>query len=127
MLADTVPVAAGAALAFKLRGEDRASPSCYNGEGATSRGDWHEGINLAAVQKLPVRVLRQQQPVRLLDADRLSRWPSRTSPTARRPTASPANVIDGNDVVAVYRTASAPSTGRARAGALRWSSARPSA
>jgi hypothetical protein len=45
-LGDNVPVAAGVALAFKQRGQKQIA-LCYNGEGATSRGDWHEGINLA--------------------------------------------------------------------------------
>ncbi len=52
-LGDNVPVAAGAAMAFAMRGEKRVA-LCYSGEGATSRGDWHEGINLAAVLNLPV-------------------------------------------------------------------------
>ncbi len=40
----------------------------YFGDGATSRGDWHEGVNLATVQKAPVHVHLQQQPVRLFHA-----------------------------------------------------------
>ena len=46
-LGDNVPVAAGVALTFKMRGEDRVA-FCYSGEGATSRGDWHEGISFGA-------------------------------------------------------------------------------
>src|SRR5437016_8776074 len=52
-LAATVPVAAGAALAMRYRGINGVAFS-YFGDGATSRGDWHEGVNFAAVQKLPV-------------------------------------------------------------------------
>src|ERR1051326_4158575 len=52
-MAASVPVAAGAALAFKYKGTRNAA-FCFFGDGATSRGDWHEGINLAAVQKLPL-------------------------------------------------------------------------
>ena len=48
-----VPVAAGPRLALKYKGT-RNVALCYFGDGATSRGDWHEGLNLAAVQKLPV-------------------------------------------------------------------------
>ncbi len=51
-LAATVPVAAGVALALRY-GQDGVAFS-YFGDGATSRGDWHEGVNFAAVQKLPV-------------------------------------------------------------------------
>lgn len=53
MLADSVPIATGAAIAFKIRKEPRVAIT-FGGEGATSRGDWHEGINMASVQKAPV-------------------------------------------------------------------------
>lgn len=47
-----IPVAAGAALAFQTRGEDRVAVSVC-GDGATNIGAFHEGINLAAIWKLP--------------------------------------------------------------------------
>src|SRR3972149_1577255 len=53
MLPDFYPVATGAALAFQYRGEDRVALA-YCGEGAASRGDWHEALNLASVRALPV-------------------------------------------------------------------------
>jgi TPP-dependent pyruvate/acetoin dehydrogenase alpha subunit len=53
MLADTVPVAAGIAMTYKMRKQNNVV-LCYFGDGATSRGDWHEGLNLASVQKVPV-------------------------------------------------------------------------
>src|SRR5215471_21304759 len=53
MLGDNVPVATGIGLSFKMRGQDRVS-LCFFGDGATSRGDWHEGINMASVFKVPV-------------------------------------------------------------------------
>src|SRR5437868_662610 len=52
-MAASVPVAAGAALAFRYKGTTDVA-FCFFGDGATSRGDWHEGVNFAAVQKLPV-------------------------------------------------------------------------
>ena len=52
-MAASIPVAAGAALAFKYKGT-RDAAFCFFGDGATSRGDWHEGVNFAAVQKLPL-------------------------------------------------------------------------
>lgn len=52
-LADNMPVAAGAALAFKIRGESRVA-FAGTGDGGTSRGDFHEAMNFAAVRKLPV-------------------------------------------------------------------------
>ena len=45
--------AAGVALAFKLRGEQR-SAVCVFGDGATSKGDFYEALNLAGVWRLPV-------------------------------------------------------------------------
>ncbi len=47
------PVADGLALAYQLRGESRVAAT-FTGEGATSEGDFHEALNLAAVWKLPV-------------------------------------------------------------------------
>ncbi len=53
MLAGTIPVAAGVAYADRLDGGD-AVVLTYNGEGSTAQGIFHEAINFAAVHKLPV-------------------------------------------------------------------------
>lgn len=53
MLAGTIPVAAGAVLADRLNGIDSVVLT-YNGEGSTAQGVFHEAINFAAVHKLPV-------------------------------------------------------------------------
>ncbi len=55
-LGDMVPVMAGVTLSFKLRGEARVG-LVYVGDGATSTGAFHEGINFAAVQKCPMVVV----------------------------------------------------------------------
>ncbi len=55
-LGDMVPVMAGVTLSFKMRGEDRVG-LVYVGDGATSTGAFHEGINLAAVQRCPLVVI----------------------------------------------------------------------
>ena len=55
-LGDMVPVMAGVTLSFKLRGEDRVG-LVYVGDGATSTGAFHEGINFAAVQSCPLVVI----------------------------------------------------------------------
>jgi TPP-dependent pyruvate/acetoin dehydrogenase alpha subunit len=55
-LGDMVPVMAGVTLSFKLRGEDRVG-LVYVGDGATSTGAFHEGINFAAVQQCPLVVV----------------------------------------------------------------------
>src|SRR2546428_8348289 len=51
-----VPVMAGVTLTFKMRGEDRVG-LVYVGDGATSTGAFHEGINFAAVQRCPLVVI----------------------------------------------------------------------
>jgi pyruvate dehydrogenase E1 component alpha subunit len=102
-LGDNVPVASGAALAFKQRGEKRVA-LCYNGEGATSRGDWHEGINFASIHKLPVvffinnNAYAYSTPIELQMAveDVASRAPGY---------GIPGEVVDGNDILAVYDSA----------------------
>jgi TPP-dependent pyruvate/acetoin dehydrogenase alpha subunit len=53
MLPDMMLVATGMAMAFKLRGEQRCAMTWF-GDGSTSRGDFHEAMNWAGVQKLPV-------------------------------------------------------------------------
>src|SRR6266404_7312750 len=55
-LGDMVPVMAGVTLAFKMRKEDRVG-LVYVGDGATSTGAFHEGINFAAVQQCPLVVI----------------------------------------------------------------------
>lgn len=48
-----IPLAVGAALAFQIRNEDRVAVP-FTGEAGTNTGNWHEGLNLASVWKLPV-------------------------------------------------------------------------
>jgi TPP-dependent pyruvate/acetoin dehydrogenase alpha subunit len=53
MLPDMMLVAAGMAMAFRLRDERRCAITWF-GDGSTSRGDFHEAMNWAGVQRLPV-------------------------------------------------------------------------
>src|SRR3954464_5245951 len=53
MLPDMMLIATGLAMAFKLRREQRVAITWF-GDGSTSRGDFHEAMNWAGVQKLPV-------------------------------------------------------------------------
>ena len=113
MLGDNVPVAAGIGMSFKMRKEDRVVV-CFFGDGATSRGDWHEGINLAAVMKVPVvyvcnnnqyaysTPLERQMAVENV-ADRAEAY------------GLPGVIVDGNDVVEVW-TAVSSAIERARSG-----------
>src|SRR5947199_1682516 len=52
-IATQIPHAAGIGYAIKYRQED-AVVGCWFGDGATSEGDWHEGLNFAGIHELPV-------------------------------------------------------------------------
>jgi TPP-dependent pyruvate/acetoin dehydrogenase alpha subunit len=112
-LAATVPVAAGAALALKYQGKDGVA-FCYFGDGATSRGDWHEGVNLASVQKLPVVFICNNNQyaystpleLQMACANVADRGPAYNMP---------AEIVDGNDPLAVYE-ATGRAVAHARAG-----------
>lgn len=52
-VATQIPQAAGTGLGLKLKGEDKIV-IVYFGDGATSKGDFHEGLNLAGVHRAPV-------------------------------------------------------------------------
>jgi len=102
-LADNLPVATGAALAFQIRGDPHVVVT-NTGDGGTSRGDFHEAMNFAAVRKLPVvffcnnnqyaysTPVRNQMAVANV-ADRAKGY------------GMPAEIVDGNDVAAVYLAA----------------------
>src|SRR6266508_1375524 len=52
-IATQIPHAAGVAYAMKLKGEG-AVAGCWFGDGATSEGDWHEGLNFSGIHRLPI-------------------------------------------------------------------------
>jgi pyruvate dehydrogenase E1 component alpha subunit len=100
-LGDSIPVAAGCALTFRMRRTDQVS-FCFFGEGATSRGDWHEGVNFAAVLKLPVVfICNNNQYAYSTHVSRQMRV-ERVSDRARG-YGIPGESNDGNDVLAVYQ------------------------
>jgi 2-oxoisovalerate dehydrogenase E1 component alpha subunit len=112
-VATQIPHAAGLALAFKLRGDDRVALTCI-GEGSTSQGEWYEGLNWAAVHKLPFICLVQNNVYAIsVPMDRQMAVPN----VADRAAAfgMPGVVVDGNDVLAVYQVMQA-AVDRARAG-----------
>ncbi len=96
----SVPVAGGIALAMKYRGE-RNIVFNYFGDGATSRGDWHEGLNFAAVQKLPIVYLCNNNLYAY--STPLDKQMAVENVADRAPAYGiPAEIVDGNDVIAVY-------------------------
>src|SRR5258705_396713 len=112
-LGDSIPVAAGCALTFRMRGTDQVS-FCFFGEGATSRGDWHEGINLAAVMKLPVVFICNNNQYAY--STHVSRQMRVEKVSDRAPGYGiPGESNDGNDVLVVH-DAVARAVARARRG-----------
>ena len=103
MLADSVPIVTGAAMAFKFRNEPRVAIT-FGGEGATSRGDWHEGINMASVQKAPaVFVINNNQYAYSTPAS--EQYACETLAQRGVAYGIPGYRVDGNDPDAVFRTA----------------------
>jgi pyruvate dehydrogenase E1 component alpha subunit len=102
-MAASVPVAAGAALALKYKGSNNIA-YCFFGDGATSRGDWHEGLNFAAVQKLPVVYVCNNNQYAY--STPLSKQMACANVIDRAPGYGiPAEMVDGNDVLAVHKAA----------------------
>ncbi len=112
-MADLLPVATGVALTFKLRREPRVVAAFF-GDGASSRGDFHEALNLASVMRLPVIfVCHNNQyaystPLKLQMA--IEHVADRAKAYGMR-----AVIVDGNDVLAM-RSAVAEAAAHARAG-----------
>ena len=112
-IASQIPHAAGIAYAAKYREED-AVVGCWFGEGATSEGAWHEGLNFSGVHRLPViwvcennhyaiSVAQKHQMAIENVADRAAGY------------GFPGVVVDGSDVIACY-AAMKTAVERARAG-----------
>jgi pyruvate dehydrogenase E1 component alpha subunit/2-oxoisovalerate dehydrogenase E1 component alpha subunit len=112
-LGDMVPVMAGVTLSFKMRGENRVG-LVYVGDGATSTGAFHEGINFAAVQKCPLVVVVENNGY------------AYSTPVSKQTAARQfidkasgygiaAEQADGNDAVATYE-ATKRAVDRARSG-----------
>jgi pyruvate dehydrogenase E1 component alpha subunit len=102
-LGDNVPVAAGVALVFKMRGQKNVA-FCYSGEGATSRGDWHEGVNFANVHKLPIVFFINNNQYAYSTPMELQ-MPTKNVADRALGYAMSAEIIDGNDIIAVYDSA----------------------
>src|SRR5438552_17207187 len=103
LVAATIPLAVGTALASKLRGDDRVSVSFF-GDGATEEGHFHESLNLAAVYRLPVLFVCENN----FYASHLQLFERRVADniltTADVAGAAGAR-LDGNDVEAVHAAA----------------------
>ncbi|HVG38949.1 MAG TPA: thiamine pyrophosphate-dependent dehydrogenase E1 component subunit alpha [Pyrinomonadaceae bacterium] len=99
-LGDMIPVMTGVLLGARMRGKDIVAIA-YIGDGGMSTGAFHEGINFAAVQRLPLIVLAEHN------------WYAYSTPTAKQTAVKdlaekaagygiPGHIVDGNDVIACY-------------------------
>lgn len=101
-LGTMIEIMAGITLSFRLRGEERVGMVFY-GDGASSTGAWHEGLNFAAVQRCPMILMVEN-----------NQWAFST-PTHKNTRVSSfvekgpgygigADSVDGTDVLAVFDT-----------------------
>src|SRR6202011_171630 len=105
--------AVGIAYAARVRGLDEVAVTCL-GEGSTSKGDWHEGLNFAGVHRLPFICIVQDNDYAISVPHRLQM--NVDSVAARAAGYGMAGVtVDGGDLVAVYE-AMTEAMRRARAG-----------
>ena len=109
-----LPMANGAAWSARLRGTTQVAVAFF-GDGATNIGAFHEALNLAAVWKLPVLFVCENN--RYMEYTPIEAVTSVPNPAADRAAANgmPGVIVDGNDVVAVQR-ATAQAVDRARGG-----------
>jgi TPP-dependent pyruvate/acetoin dehydrogenase alpha subunit len=99
-LGDMIPVMTGIVLAARMQKKDSVAVA-YIGDGGMSTGAFHEGLNFAAVQKLPLIIVAEHN------------WYAYSTPTSKQTAVAnladkaagyglPGYVVDGNDVLACY-------------------------
>jgi pyruvate dehydrogenase E1 component alpha subunit len=98
-----LPVAVGAALAFRIREEKRVAVGWF-GEGASARGDAHEAMNLAGVRRLPVVFICDNNQWAYSTPTHLE-YACETLADRAQAYGFEGVVVDGTDVLAVYREA----------------------
>lgn len=100
IVGSSIPVAVGAALGSRLRKSDRVA-LCFFGDGATAQGIFHESLNLAAVWRLPVVFVCENNQYAVTTPVRNAIAAERIADMAA-PYRIPGVRVDGQDVLAVY-------------------------
>ena len=108
-----VPHAAGIAYAVKYREEDAVVASWF-GEGATSEGDWHEGLNFAGIHRLPVVFICENNRY-AISVEQSKQMAVENVADRAAAYGFPGVVVDGNDVLACF-AAMKEAVARARSG-----------
>ncbi len=99
-LGDMIPVMTGIVLAARMQKKDAVAVA-YIGDGGMSTGAFHEGLNFAAVQRLPLIIVAEHN------------WYAYSTPTSKQTAVKhlaekaagygiPGHIVDGNDIVACY-------------------------
>jgi len=131
-----IPIAVGSAFAFRELGTGRVSAALF-GDGALEEGAWHESANIAALRRLPVVFLVENNSLEAL-GQKANEYPSSTLAAPRladlaRPFGIPVAVVDGTDAGGVH-AAMSEAIERARslegpsfieAQTVRWPGSRP--
>jgi TPP-dependent pyruvate/acetoin dehydrogenase alpha subunit len=103
IIAEGMPTAVGAALAFKKQGRDDVAVSFF-GEGAANQGAFHESINLAALWQLPVVFVCEDNTWAIsVPKDKATAIPNNSDRAAAY--GIPGALVTDNDVVAVFEAA----------------------
>lgn len=113
IVAGGIPIATGAALAQKMRGETNVVVSFF-GDGATNEGAFHEALNLAAIWDLPVVFVCENNKYGMSNSTELSMRVEKISDRALA-YGMAGETVDGNDVDEVYQAA-VKAVERARSG-----------
>lgn len=108
-----IPIAVGVGLGIKMQKQDQVI-LCFFGDGAANLGPFHEGLNMAAIWKLPVVYVCENNQYAMSCSTRRAFAIQRISNRAAS-YGMPGVTVDGNDVMAVYEAVSA-AVKRARAG-----------
>jgi len=99
-----IPISAGVALAFKMQKKDNVIV-CFFGDGASNQGSFHETMNAAALWKLPVVFVCENNLYSATTSIKLTCNMENVAADRAVAYGIPAEVIDGNDVLAVNEAA----------------------
>lgn len=99
-VATQIPQAAGIAFGIKYRGTDEVVLTSF-GEGSTSEGDFHEGLNWAGIYKLPVVFLCENNQY-AISVPQAKEMPVKNVADRSAAYGIPGVIVDGNDILQVY-------------------------
>lgn len=103
-IASQVPPAAGSAMAQKYLGTDEIT-ACTFGDGATSEGDWHAGLNMAGANQAPCLFVCENNQW-AISTDLSAQTASENIHIKAKAYGMPGFYVDGNDIVAVMEVCS---------------------